>query len=1038
MSKIRKHKVKGNCLCSPDKSISITNSGDNYNIMPTKIARLDTNQFWAISSKVAHPVGLPFADGESKSDYSGHDGDTSGPFNGIEETYMFPTSIDKFVDLYIDRINVIGAYKLHWKQILNTINGGSDYISDNDVRLIKSRLEMLNGTYESYIFIPIYDEYPSINKNHLKTPEYVETGKLFPEPFSLERALPDLYQQYLNERPNTTDKTVIENWITSIAGPATCPVYSISPDGGSSVLTGFSHYGDDVGSFPWWINWKLGRAAYPPRPMDVWYSFGSESATVIPTPNPLPVPNAPYGLPLDGITACGWSEPFPDFLSYVYELLLNNTRDLYTRVYTQIEENPDIVKYGYLIDLNDPTLLNNSTWNLAKKVKITRKTKQHIVTVDDERDSSWVAGINFGQSNVETTGISPFPGFFNFTPPDNYRICDIDRSDYNISNVDRLNDLYRIKFEGIKDFSKVTLKVDGNSFPVLTTPNTPCGYDRETGGVTGGSYDTFSFEIEEINFFDDIVQLSDDGQSIYIKDVLPITKIGENGSYDIMRSSPIFDSVSLLHKTTSNFTGQDTYNSSLGTNSIGFDTHEYKIKSGEFSTYDYTDSYNIKYTTSFSSEKSEPYPVPMVGPFYRNSYPYISDETAQVRCNFKQPDVKYLSLHLDSPNLDIYHGWVGANGTYIYCPYNSQSCSSSVDIGNLNEGRGPDNLIFSDTNIEDIVVYDIPQFKIIKDGYKEIDLSVYRSGNIDLYDFNNISGTLLNGNITDTFFINSSTKDSSGIEPSVFITAADFYDQMNAVVLDYNPVYFSDYVGLENSTKKFLDFDYMKKSPLIYDYLGFSNNEIVLNGATQFIGINQRTFYGVEHTKCNDSNFWIENVRGFKIDDVWFDDVYESVLIYEDVLMGPNPIVGKIFKRFLSVDGDDSNKKYWESFSNVVAIFSIYNTLPTIQNNMFNVNLSFSIQISQTDTENVGDAKIRVQSVYGDDTYSCEEDTLCNKSTQGFKFNIQFPVRLFNQFGEISTQIRPMKLIVKPLEFDYEFSSLLVKPNIPIQDIENV
>lgn len=563
------------------------------------------------------------------------------------------------------------------------------------------------------------------------------------------------------------------------------------------------------------------------------------------------------------------------------------------------EEIPDLIQYGYLLEIEGTQNFDISTFSSMRKVKITYTTTLHIVT-------------------------SPL---------------------------------------GVAEFS-----VDGNSYSYLQTPNPP-------KTITGGYYYTYDSEIEDTEL--EYGEITSDGNAIYIADWIDGDEIIDtSGSYNIMRSSPRIWWPQLLIEITSGFSGSSIFDSSSGITTWP----EWGYTNIEWSSLIHTIVNDIDYN-------------PMVGPIvggvnyqYEGGLSWCSQQNKTIIIDNTESS--------QTLGTEVLNGWSNQQHS-LYCPHNQKDvlCGGLISTLSIKEGRVCDDLVWNGLRVGDIANGQ----GVFTNGYTQTFLSDFENpADKDIKNFTNtqltqqvtnVSGQTIQ--ITSTnfyrpyFIANSAIPSTNGSETSV-----PLYSEMQDIVDGFSQNYNCKCLSLgDDSADNFLSFNYL---------LIFQSTDI--NQAINNFSTSEVSFKAVPKS-CNDTNFTVEGVRGFQIDDVYFDNEYAV----QNIFNGPQPIC----------QFQQTGSGRWESLNNVVSV-SIGTNIPTpsgIDNFIYTLDMIFSI-------DNNGIGTLNLSSVHNTQTLISNDDTLCNKSKIGFTFgNALFPFFENNpRVGQLGVILEKMNVVIFPMQ----------------------
>lgn len=1000
MGKHKKSRVVGQCLCSDKKSYKTTNAGDNYNVMPYRIGVEEDCKTWLITTSVdtnaSNGENDVFVTGNyyfpgvsyvyqppygrvSIFDYPRKEGPQTFIWPNVFDNFRIIRDINSIIYSYSDITAPTFSYNnksfnsLAWMNIENNNKPIVQNILDSDFLKYKSYVDTVNCSCTRYIFIPLYCEYPEYNP--IQAPNQVQVGRSFPG-INLEEAFPSLYQQFLDDINSYGSQQAL---FEDILGPPTC---------WNSDVDRFIYYSGpfDCSPFAKWINWKIGKSIYPPPPMDA-LNFST-----------------PPGVPL---YRCGWNIK-PRFLYYVLELIINSYNDNSQPYYVSYEDVPDTSVYGFLIETNGNQLDSASFPNM-RKVKITKKVIPHIATVQDNINAA-----------MYLPDISPC--VYNHAPTGGvYPDIDSgigDRIDYLANAITGANS---------------TITCEGRTYPVLY--NNPYNGDFIGGSIIGSVFYEFKYDIENSNFYDDsIVAFNDDNTKMYTPSNISGIILRQDVNFLVKRSHVgiFYPGYFPIYDIKSNFSGSDTFDVNTGFNDFfgshipfygqyntpityysGNTNHYFNIVYSELSTLNrnFSNQFDIGvYPSIIPQTPSRKYNFRKVmGGFpYQDTGPIallIDSNHNDIKCNFNQISDVYLGLCENNGALNPYststikyHGWslTELNSTImvLFCPYNNDfrnqsnvnNCNNIIDLVNMKEGRSVDSLVFSDINMYQTTVGDIPNSnKVLTTGYKQILLSDYQTSDDDNLDLNNVNGFLCSG-ITDNFYISTMVPESitfstPQINSGLFSTINYLLQDLQNVVDNYTPTYYSDYNGLYSSDKKFLSFDYLRNN-VVYSWDSSNPNETQFKGATNILCQYTRTFYGSDNPDCTLQLSNIEGIRGFKTSGgIWFDSAYN---MYTFAAGNESNSYNYTF-RALELVNEDNDYLYFESKNNVYNITQIEG----YTNVTFPINFYFNLD------KVFGSGSLRIECIHNDETvYAINNDFPCDTSRNGFKFEIGLPISI--------------------------------------------
>lgn len=945
MSKVVHGKVRSLCGGCKDNSYDTNKAGENYKKLNDRLGYNEFQDSYSISvrPKISYDTDKF---GRNISLYATDVYHNSGNQTYADQIhYLWPNSITNFYTIHRQflRYNIQNSsYHLHWKNIIpdfSSLDGDYNIKSSlNDFISLKCIDNVLNGTSTKSIFVPIFKEFPE------GTPVYtsVEIGKTQNDVCSNvyeSTTCPDLLNEYMAD----TNSTNIDFRIPSPNQIATMNLINSRIPCAKNWI--------EVGSLgiqiPWliWLTWKKGYDLYPPPEPNINFDFLSQKF-------------------------CDWN-PRPRFLWYGIEAALNNPFDNRKPIYASVPEDlPPTIEYGYLFNLNNDLTLNASSWENAKKVKITTTRKTHIVKVIDNRDTKWLNG----WLGIQNYNGVPDYNLANFT-------CDLNAytklpNPENLCQgptcgvIQEIDDLWTQKINEFNDMTQITLNLDGQIYPYLGDGITSLG---------GGAYLTYDVKIEDTTF--DGCNISPDGEILYVPDLIKDDIIiGTSGSYTIKRTPKTIKSVQLLDELTSLFTGVEEFNTvQPGT----FIEHlrDWGLESIEYSALSH-------YKTIDSDDNFEP----MEGPYQRfETSQYVQLNPAngiyqdltleycgQTTKTISIRNLSYGDFFINGSGVkynwtkETVNGWISEREYSLYCPHNQKEidCLGRVSMYEIDEGKTCDDFIFNGGVLRHVKVGDIPKIKFFKYGNKKISLSEYQDpANKYKKDF---SGTTLidgNNSTTDAFYMQSSILENTPVIRKSPITAQEFYDTFDNLINEFTPIYHCKSCELgHDEVNNFLQFNFIyPRNNLSYD----SQSEV--DSLTTI----QENFKAVKNVVNCKTNYPIQELRGFRIEDCWFDARHQLTCSIVDPYNNSN-YYGFGIRKFIR---PDTTLLEWESTNNLFNIpgdVGVEITLPII-NYVFIANFKFSIN-------EFGFAKLVIDGLVSQTLYA-DTDTIKNNATKGFKFS---------------------------------------------------
>ncbi len=858
-----------------------------------------------------------------------------------EGHYLWPSVIDTFH--YVSGGDATGPdmkTKIHWKEVADFEQENQN--DSDDYTQVNSLDDMNLGTSNRYIFVPVYSETPVAYKPLNTTSVLV--GYTQQDPCATvyeDTTIPSLRNEYFNDTSpdNIAATTAL---INGRMGPNCCNQPCFQGTTASSC-------GDGT-QIAWlaWLIWKKGYEEHTPPARDACFN---------------------------GTEFCSWTV-LPEMFYYGLEVALNNTNDGRLPVYVQVPEDiPDSSTYGYLIDITGGATITNQSWSHARTVRIGRRTRYYTAVVNDTRNTNWLNGyVSIPNANGIVDDIDNCNLEELTTLPDPTSNC----QGPTCGAVPSLDALWIDKVNEFNDISRITIEVDGQIFPYIGS------FNNNTSPISGGMFAIHEYFIEDASI--DGTAISSDGDFLYLRDYNPNTEIvGTSGSYNIIRSVPNL-SMSLAIEVESSFSGSDIMNPD-GSNDLPSD---FGIS-----------HYEISYMQYLKSHQQEDNYIPIVGPQERSLtdiYVHREAPSIPLGSSFCSTDEKSLSIRPSSnDSTEIINGWSDSI-VLLYCPHNRKvvHCDGLDSLMSIEEGTECDDLVITAPGLKEIRVGDIPTYKILTQGYKSIDLADYRDVlNADKKDFTNViivqevtvglDTTFLQSEI---YYISSSVRDTVPV-PSVADvpeSAQQFYNFIRTYVNSFTPTYICECTGLgKDSEDTFLTFDYLYKqdAPFILHH-------------------NTLTFKGIPHTDCNDSTLWVEEVRGFRVDEIWLDDTYDISISATDKF---HIHYGSSVKQLRTTDNTT-----WTSTGNIITLphesSAIF--LDTVINFTFEVSFTFTIN-------NGGQGQLQIDSVYGHQFLNPEPDTLCNISLDGYVFNTTWPIYGVDIFGGYSVYYADAVITVYPV-----------------------